>query len=512
MKLSQLLESIEVLESYNDQELEINQIVCNSKKAHVGDLFVCIKGYQTDGHRYIQNAIDQGVIAIVVEDYQENLPIPQYVVENSRIALAAMADTFYGHPSRALKMIGITATNGKTTTSFMLNDLLERHGIKTGLIGTVMVKYGDFSEAAYLTTPESLDLHHFLYEMKKQEVTHVCMEVSSSALELNRVGNVDFDIVTLNNISREHIDLHGSFEQYFSAKASLIRNAEPYQWVVLNLDDAYSASLVHETKGRVLTFGIDHPTGDFWCKNVDLSTGRAKFTVEIMKTVQVGTKVYQPGEYPFELRTPGYHSVYNAMVAIMVGLVCEVPFETIGESLRTFGGVERRFEIVFEDDFMIVDDHFANAGNIDVTLKTLEKMDYKNLKLVYAIRGSRGATVIREAAEAIVAWAPKLGIQEVIASLSKSHITWKDVVTQEELDIFSEIMDKGGIKMTLHDELPDAIAQGLSEVGKGDVMMLAGCQGMDFGAKVALDQIHYLRPDIDAMTLFEPLEKRVAGV
>lgn len=512
MKLKKLLEAIDILKSHNFIDLEINHIVCNSKNAVQGDLFVCIKGYQTDGHRYIKNAIESGAVAIVVEDYQAECPIPQFVVANSRKALAALADTYYGHPSAQLKVIGITATNGKTTTSFMVNDMLERHGLKTGLIGTVMVKYGDFMEASYLTTPESLDLHKIFYDMKEQDVSHVCMEVSSSAIELNRIGNVAFDIVSLNNISREHIDLHGSFEQYYAAKASLITAARPDSWVILNLDDVYSAALINKTKAKVITYGIEEQTGDIWCKNIDISTGRAKFVVEIMNPLIVGDKTYEKGEFFIELHTPGYHSIYNAMVVIIIGLLCEVPFETIQESLRTFGGVERRFEIVYEDDFMIIDDHFANSGNITSTFRTLERMDYRNLRLVYALRGSRGVTVIREAAEAIVEWSEKLGFKEVITSLSKSHVTWKDVVVQEELEIFNQIMADGGIKVHLHEELGDAIAEGLIEVDKGDVLLLGGCQGMDFGAQIALEQIHKLRPHMDEKRLYSPLEKRVAGI
>lgn len=511
MKLNKLLKAIEVKEAYNNKNIEINHVVCNSKNVTRDDLFVCIKGYKTDGHKYIKDAVENGATAIVVEDYQPELTIPQFVVKNSRVALAALADMYYNHPSRKLKVIGVTATNGKTTTSYMVNSILEHHNLKTGLIGTVEVKYGNYSQASILTTPESVDLHRIFYEMKEHEVTHVCMEVSSSALQLNRVGNVDFDIVSLNNISPEHIDLHGSFEKYFEDKSSLIRNAAPNQWAVLNLDDKYAKSLVDKTEAKVVTYGIENNTGDLWCKNIDISTGRANFTVEILRPIRVGNKIYK-GSFKIQLKTSGYHNIYNSMIAIIIGMLCQVPIKTIQESLRTFGGVERRFEVIFEDDFMILDDHFANAANISSTFKTLDKMKYKDLKLVYAIRGSRGPAVIREAAETMVVWAKKLGITNIIASLSKSHVIWKDEVTQEELRIFSEIMAEAGINVELYDELNDAIAKGLSEVEKGDVMLLAGCQGMDYGAKIALEQLHKIKPNIDERTLYTPLEKRIAGI
>ncbi|MGP4059438.1 Mur ligase family protein [Halobacillus sp. H74] len=513
VKLTELLASIHVLEAWNDKDLDIHGLAYNSRNVRQGDVFVCIKGFKTDGHAYIAEAVENGAAAIVVEDYQEGWDnLPQYRVSDSRQSLAAMSDAYYNHPSQSLKTIGITATNGKTTTSFMTDAILEEHNLKTGLIGTVLVKYGNYSEPTKLTTPESLDLHHYFARMRDQDVSHVTMEVSSSALDLSRVGSVDFDIVTLNNISREHIDLHGSFEEYFNSKASLIRNAGADKWAILNLDDAYSASLIEETKAKLLTFSVETGDGDLICKDLDLSTGRAKFKVEIRKPFEAGNTAYEPQEFTIELSTPGYHSVYNSMVAIAAGLLNEVPIQTIQKGLKGFGGVERRFEMVFEDDFKILDDHFANYGNINVTLSTLEQMDYANLKLVYAIRGSRGVTVNRENAKAIVEWAPKLGLTEVIATVSHSHVSEKDAVKEEELRVFQEMMGEAGIRVDLYKELDDAIHHALSEVEKEDVVLLAGCQGMDPGAQIALEQLNKTRPEMDEEKLFKPLKNRVAGI
>nr|WP_239534030.1 UDP-N-acetylmuramoyl-L-alanyl-D-glutamate--2,6-diaminopimelate ligase [Thalassobacillus pellis] len=507
-----LLESVDIIESENKKDIDIAGIAYNSNDVTPGDVFVCIKGFVTDGHDYIGGAVKNGAAAIIVEDLQDGWDIPQIRVKNSRLALAAMSDTFYGHPSQSMKTVGITATNGKTTTSFMTDAILEKHGWKTGLIGTVVVKMGDYAEPATLTTPESLDLHHYFAQMRERDISHVTMEVSSSALDLHRIGNVDFDIVTLNNISREHIDLHGSFEEYFNTKASLVRNAGPDKCAVLNLDCPYSSSLVNETKAQVLTFSVEKEDGHLCCKNLDLSTGRAKFTVEVRKPFEVNGVKVEPQEFDIELATPGYHSVYNSMVAITVGLVSGVPVNTIQTSLRQFGGVERRFEIIFEDDFKIIDDHFANNGNIDVTLSTMQKMEFKNLKLVYAIRGNRGPTVNRENAKAIAEWAPKLGIGEVVATLSRSHVTTKDKVTDEEIEVFREEMDEAGVKVHLYEELDDAISHALSEVEADDIVLLAGSQGMDFGANIALNQMKEARPEIDEEKLFKPLENRVAGI
>lgn len=505
MKLSNLIQAIEVIDTKNMLDLDIESVQYHSGKVQDNSLFVCVKGYKTDGHQYLKNAIEAGATAAIVEDYQP-VDIPQIRVANSRIALALLGDQIFNHPSKDLKLIGITATNGKTTTSFMMNSILESAGLKTGLIGTVIVKVGDKQEAAVLTTPESLDLHHYFKEMVDEGVTHTTMEVSSNALEQYRTLGADFDIVALNNISREHIDSHGSFEAYYNFKAGLIRQVKPDAIAVLNLDDPYSKQLIAETKAKVLTYGVTDKSGHVSISNLDISTGRAKFRVHLKGLP------YEIEHFDIELSIPGYHCVYNSLAAITIALGQTIDIEAIQKGIKDFKGIERRFECIYEEDFKIYDDHFANAGNIDVTLETLDLMTYDKLQLVYAIRGSRGVTVNRENAETIVKWAKKLNLTEIIATKSKSHVIWKDEVTDEELEVFLDIMDQAGIKVDLFDELPDAIALSLKQVTPGDVLLLAGCQGMDYGCNIVLNQLEELRPDLDREALRKPLETRVAGL
>jgi len=502
MNLHELLKSINVIESKNDKKTDINAIHYHSGRVEKNTLFVCVKGYKVDGHDYLKSAIENGATAAIVENFMDE-DIAQYKVENSRLALALLADEFYNHPSREMKLIGITASNGKTSTSFMLNNILETHQLKTGLIGTVIVKIDDEEIPSVLTTPESLDLHHYFRMMRDKGVTHTTMEVSSSALELKRSAGSDFDIVALNNITREHIDTHGSFEAYYDFKASLIREAKSDAYAILNMDDPYSIRLKDETKAKVVTYGVNDKSGHIWIEDLDLSTGRAKFTLH-----------NKLGYEPFEIKIsiPGFHCVYNSLVAIAAAMILKIPTSIIQEGIETLEGVERRFEYIFEDNFKIIDDHFANAGNINVTLETLDYMTYKNLHFVYAIRGSRGVTVNRENAEAIVEWSKKLGVNEIIATKSIGHVIWKDEVTKEEEEVFLSIMAQAGIKVHLFDHLKDAIAKSLSEVEDEDVILLAGCQGMDYGCNIALNQIEELRPDIPKDVLFKPLKTRVAGL
>lgn len=491
MKLGELISTIKTENEVQQQilELDITGVAYHSQKVEKGNIFVCVRGFKTDGHQYLKDAASKGAQVAVVEEIQQDVSIPQIVVRNSRKVLAQLAAAFYEHPARKMKMIGITATNGKTTTSYMANAILENGGYRTGLIGTVIIKNGDTTIPAELTTPESLDLQKYLYEMANNDVSYVTMEVSSAALELYRVEQVDYDIVTFNNISREHMELHGNFERYFEVKSSLIRNASEKSYAILNLDDEHSASLINQTKANVITFSLESRKGHIYCKDLDLSTGRGKFTVEIVKPFTAYGIEYKPSEFQVELAVPGLHSVYNAMVAIIIGLLNGVNVETIQQTLKNFTGVPRRFEFIYEGKFTIIDDHFANPGNINVTLQTIDYMNYNNLYLVYAIRGNRGATVNRENAEVVLEWAGKLGLSEVIATRSISNVTWKDEVTDEEVEAFVEVMKKGNIKVRLFDELADAIVEGISLAKENDLLLLAGCQGMDDGASIALEKL-----------------------
>ena len=166
MKLYKLLQDVEVIESWQEKDVNIKGIAYNSKNIKPGYLFVCIKGNRTDGHKYVPEAMERGAVAIIVEDYQQVPNIPQFRVKNSRHALASLSHAYYNHPSEKMKVIGITATNGKTSTSFMVNSILEKYGLKTGIIGTVMVKYGNYIKPSILTTPESLELQLFFTDEK----------------------------------------------------------------------------------------------------------------------------------------------------------------------------------------------------------------------------------------------------------------------------------------------------------------------------------------------------------
>lgn len=512
MILEELINALEIKDTKNfEGNLEIKGIAYHSARVKSDYIYVAIKGYITDGHRYISPSVDNGAIAIIVEDFAEGVDIPQIKVSNSREALSIISDKFYGSPSKDMRVIGVTATNGKTTTTFMLNEIYERANFKTGIIGSVMNKVRERYVPSQLTTPESLDLHELFNLMRIEGVQKVPMEVSSSALELYRVNNVDFDIVSFNNFSREHIDQHGSFEKYWAAKSSLIRNAKEGNYALLNIDDVKIKSLLTETKANVITYSLKDRDAHIYCKNVELIRGRARFKVVINKEFEAFNKKIVKDQFDIELGIPGFHSVENAMVAISIALTDGISKDIIKEGLREFSGVERRFEYIYEKDFLIIDDHFANLKNINVSLETLSHIDHKDLHLIYAIRGNRGVTVNKENAEALVAWKDKLNIKEIIGTKSIGNVSRKDMVSEQEEKVFKDTVKSAGIKLNIYDTLEEAIEKALKNVKDDDIVLLAGCQGMDMGAKIALDYLHGIKPDIKEDELYKPIEKRVVG-
>lgn len=511
MKLDKLLNSLKVLDVKNEnRDLNIEGISYHSKKAEKGFIYVAIKGFITDGHNYIQDAKNNGAVAALVQEFVD-CDIPQYKVENTRQALSRISAEFYNHPTKDISVIGVTATNGKTTTTYMLNQIYEEAGFKTGLVGSVMNKVGERFVPSELTTPESLDLQKLFHEMKEEDIHKALMEVSSSALELYRVNDVDYDIVSFNNFSREHIDQHGSFEKYWEAKSSLITKAKSTSFALLNLDDDHIRTLVDKTNAQLITYSTKSPDGMIYAKDIKLIKGRPSFTVIVKEDIKGLRGIIKKGEFQIELGIPGLHSVENAMVTTVIALTDGMDIPLIQKVLKEFKGVERRFEYIYEKDFLIIDDHFANLKNINVSLETLSHIKCNKLHLIYAIRGNRGTTVNRENAEALVSWKDKLGIKEIIGTKSIGDVGKKDTVSEEEERVFSEIVKAAGIKLTIYDTLEDAITYTLKETKNDDIVFLAGCQGMDHGAKIALDYIHELNPSIKLEDLYRPLKGRATN-
>lgn len=510
MKWRLLQDSIDILDSRGeiDPDLDISNVIHNSLYVKENGLFVAIEGTITDGHKYIGSAKEKGARVAIVEKFVDE-DIFQVKVENSRIALACLANCFYGYPSKKMKIIGITATNGKTTTSFMLERVLLDAGYKVGVIGTVEIKYGDKVIPSELTTPESVDLQKYLSDMYAAGVEIVIMEVSSSAQELFRNYGVDYDIVTFNNISEEHIEQHGSFEAYFSAKSKLIREAEEETAVILNIDYPEIRDLVNKTKGQVFTISSGSDLqADVFVEDLDLSTGKGRFLCTTKGKEKKDWKLLED-QFSVKLNVSGYSSVLNSLVVIAIGKILNISNDSLQKSLESFTGVERRFELIYDHDFKILDDHFANSKNIEVTMSTLEKMDYKNLHIVYAIRGNRGVELNYKNALDLIGWAKKLNVSNLLVTKSLDTTSKKDLVLEEEEKSCQRAFNENNIEYNLRENLEETINEIMPKLEEGDVLLLAGCQGMDKGARFVWDYLLQNGPSKYSSEIREKIEKRV---
>lgn len=506
MKLPELLENIEIIEIKNVKDVEVSALAWDSRKVKPGALFCALRGSEADGHDYLQQAEDKGAAALLVESFSDST-LPQIRVQNSRAAMALIAANFYGHPSRELDIAVVTATNGKTTTTGLLTSMLREAGKRVGVIGTVAVEYDDVVLPSILTTPESVDLQKHLRAMVDRGITHVCMEASSIGIMSHRLDGLEVKVAAFNNVSPEHLDIHGTFEHYLNTKKSLLQKLEAPAVAVFNADEPLMQDLA-ELPVRTITFSTEKEHATVYVQHLDLSTGRAEF--DFVVTEDIGA--VSEGIYPIRLSIPGFHSVANAVSAMTMAMVLGIDMRYIRDGIAAFAGVERRFEFIYENDFIVVDDHFANKGNIDVTLKTLSFMKYNNLHMVYAIRGNRGVQTNRENAESICEWSRKLPLQTLIASLSEDFTSKKDKVSAQELAVFETTLQTEGLEYTLIDNLKDAVALGLEAVRPGDVLLLAGCQGMDYGGHLAMLRLKEVHPELPDELLFRHMEHRVAGI
>ncbi len=499
----------------------VKNLRIDSRKLEAGDIFIAVRGFETDGHAYLPEAKEKGALLAVVEEINNTLDLPQVLVSNSRSFQADLASRFYGNASRALKLCGITGSNGKTTTSLMYRNIIETAGYNCGLIGTVSYEAGNEEIESHMTTPDSIDLQGYFRDMVDNGIEHAVMEISSIGIHQHRPKNTDFDVIAFINLGREHLDYHGSMEAYFAEKRKVLDRLVPGAVAILNQDDEYSRSLADELACRILRFGTAKEA-DVRAENIDLSTGFAEFDL-LIDTSRLHRKAKNEpkrglpdlrklpqGRYPLKLKVPGYHSVYNALAAISAALAMGAPLTTCITAIEKYGGVERRFQEVYAGEYRIFDDHFANGKNIDMTLETLSKMDYKNLIMAYAIRGKRGVTVNRENITALNECLPKLRVKAFVATRSKDTVGHYDEVLPEEEAVFVEEMKKNDLSYEIKDRLEEAIDFCLQEATAGDIILLAGCQGMDAGARIALHKLAEADPE-NKERILAPLQGRVCG-
>ncbi len=331
MKLKELLKGIEVLEMTADPELDIQNIAYDSRKVVSGGLFVAITGFATDGNRFIPMAMEKGAAAVVTAKRPEQ-EIPFILVESDRLALALMGGNYYNHPAKSMTMIGVTGTNGKTSTTLLLKQVLEKtRGAKVGLIGTMENRIGDLVIPTERTTPESFELQGLFAQMRDAGCDHVVMEVSSHAIALDRVAGVHFDVAAFTNLTEDHLDFHKTMENYCDTKAMLFSRCDK---AVLNRDDLWMDRILGNSTCDALTTSVKG-NGDLKAQSLELRADGIAFTAVCdQERVQVS------------LGIPGKFTVYNVLSVLGIARQLGVSLSDAAAALRDAQGVRGRVEVV----------------------------------------------------------------------------------------------------------------------------------------------------------------------
>ena len=376
MKLRELLKDIPVLECTADLETEITVICYDSRKAEPGCLFVAVTGFAADGNRFIPMALEKGAAAVVTAKKPEQ-DIPYILVESDRLALAMLGCNFYGHPAKSMTMIGVTGTNGKTSSTLLLKQVLEKTlGARVGLIGTMANMIGEKTIPTERTTPESLDLQALFARMRDCGCTHVIMEVSSHAITLERIGGVHFDVAAFTNLTEDHLDFHKTMDAYCDAKAELFRRCDR---AVINADDSYAGRILAAAACPVLTTSVTTKEG-LHAENVELHAEGISFTA-----------VYGEERASVKLPIPGRFTVYNALTVLGVACQLGISLSDCAEALKTAKGVKGRVEVVPTPGtpYSVLVDYAHTPDGLENVLRSVRDFCRGRLICVFGCGGDR---------------------------------------------------------------------------------------------------------------------------
>lgn len=457
MKLHTLLSNLHSLVKYNGNNPEITSIENDNRKCKEGSLFVCIKGYTVDGHDFAKSAVENGASAVLAERPLD-LDIPVIVVKDTQRSMAVLADAFYGHPTQKLRLIGITGTNGKTTTSHLLEKIFHDQQQTTGLIGTMYTKIGDQKFETKNTTPDSVTLQQAFFRMTEANVDTAIMEVSSHALELGRVHGCDYDIAVFTNLTQDHLDFHQTMERYQHAKSLLFSQlGNAYyenhpKFAVFNADDQATVDFIKYTAATVVTYGIDQ-AADLMAKDIKIT---AKGTTFIL--------VFVGKEYRVQLKLIGKFSVYNTLAAISAALCAGVSIELCIRSIEEISGVSGRFELVSAgQEFPVIVDYAHTPDGLENILKTVKEFAQKRIFVVFGCGGDRD-----KMKRPIMA---RIGCQ-----LATDPIFTSDNPRSEDPVQILRDMEAGveGLKYEVIEDRREAIQYAVKLAEAGDVIVIAG--------------------------------------
>ena len=455
MKLSKILNNCDFKEVIGPGNVEVSGICYHSKRAEPNFMFCAIKGQDTDGHFFVDEAISKGAKTIICEKpFSQRENVTQVIVKDSKIALSQISQAFYGFPNKSLKIIGVTGTNGKTSTTFLIKSVLDAAGLPSGLIGTIYYKAGkEILKQAERTTPMSLDLIRIFNEFLKRNLKYSVMEVSSHSLDLKRVYGLDFKIAIFMGITQEHLDYHKNLEGYLKTKLKII-NENKSDFALLNIDNPFTKSFLDSSKNtKKVTFGLN-PKANICAKNIKTSFEGTNFKI-----------CYKQKEIPISLKLIGDFQVYNSLAAFGAGVLLGIPLEKIKMGLEKVRVIPGRFEKIEAKDFRVIIDYAHSLDALEGLLLNCKKLPHKKLILVFGCGGTRDKT-------------KRIPMGEIAGNLADFTIITSDNPRFEEPEaIINEIEE--GIKKTKGEYLKivdreKAIEKAIKIVKKNDLVVVAG--------------------------------------
>lgn len=446
-----------------DPYLTVTDLVHDSRAVPPGSMFICIPGARSDGHDFAQLAIDAGATALLVE-HELRIDTPMVVLDSTRSAMDRLAAPFFGDPSRALKMFGVTGTNGKTTTAFMMHSIFQSSGSAAGLIGTVETRIGDAIRDSVRTTPESVDLQRLLREMVDAGCSYCAMEVSSEGLAKGRVTGTWFEVAAFTNLTQDHLDFHGSMEDYFAAKRALFAEHFSARGLV-NIDDAYGRRLVTDAPIPIVTFGIDGDDADIRAELIDLTARGSTFVTKGM------------GEpLAIEVTIPGLFNVSNALCAVTASRMLGIEDQIIAQGILDLDRVPGRFERVDEGQpFTVVVDYAHTPDSLASVLAAARKLTEGRVLVVFGCGGDRDKTKRAAMGRAAVD-----GSDVAIATSDNP----RSEDPEQILSMIEEGMKQTGKPYSSMVDRKAAITDALQQAQPGDIVVIAG-KGHETGQEIA---------------------------
>ncbi len=383
-KLDEITKGIEFVLDSGTLDAGVSSVSFDSRECEPGSLFFCIPGFNVDGHDYIPEALTRGATTLVVNKKVEApADINVIRVKNPRRAMGLISAEYFGRPSEKLKVIGVTGTNGKTTTVFLIDNLLRQAGIATGMLGTIENRIADKALSVKRTTPESLDLQYFLWMMTKSNCTHAAMEVSSHAVALHRIAGTKFDAGVFTNLSQDHLDFHNDIEEYYQKKKSFFTEyLDEKSVAIVNTDDARGRDIAEGSGGRIIGYAVNDEKADVRAVAVECSDTGIRFRVESAE---------RDG---FDIESPlmGGFNVYNSMAMIAYGISRGIGTEHIQASLAGVSGVPGRFEKITaggRQDFTVIVDYAHSPDGLLNVLRAAREICRGRLIVVFGAGGDR---------------------------------------------------------------------------------------------------------------------------